>query len=58
MIDPTLRGDLIAERMRDFYEANRETWWERRKKRWTVSADNLMLGLLGVIEKADRELPK
>lgn len=58
MIDPTARGDAIAERMRAFYEANRETWWQRRLKHWTVTADNLMLGLLGVVITADRELPK
>lgn len=29
MIDPTARGDDIAERMRAWYEAHRETWWDR-----------------------------
>jgi len=57
-MDPTSRGDMIASRMRDYYEANRETWLERRHKHWTVAADNLMLGLLGVVITADRELPK
>jgi hypothetical protein len=54
-IDPTTRGDLIAEKMREFYEANRETWWERRKKRFGL-ADNLMLGLLNVATQASREI--
>ncbi len=54
-LDPTLVGDLIAERMRAFYEANRETWRERRKQRWTSTADNLMLGLLSVALSANQE---
>lgn len=48
-LDPTTRGDLIAEKMRDYYEAHRETWWQRRKRRVGL-ADNLMLGLLNLVE--------
>lgn len=54
-LDPTTRGDLIAERMREYYEANRETWWQRRRRRYGL-ADNLMLGLMMVAENAAREL--
>lgn len=58
--DPTARGDQIAEEMRAHYEANRETWWDRfplnpRRKMWQLTSDNLMLGLLAVVERAQRD---
>jgi hypothetical protein len=30
-IDPTSRGDMVADLMRRWYEANRESWWDRHK---------------------------
>lgn len=30
-LEPTSRGDMIAELMRSWYEKNRESWWERHK---------------------------
>lgn len=57
--DPTARGDQIAEEMRDYYEAHRETWWQRSRfnpNRFAVGlvADNLMLGLMDVYREAIR----
>jgi hypothetical protein len=49
--DPTSRGDEVAEYVRDWYEANRETWWERRGKKWEYCADNFMLGLVNEVER-------
>jgi hypothetical protein len=43
--DPTARGDAVAERLRAYYEANRPTWWERRRRRWEYTSDDLMIGL-------------
>lgn len=51
--EPTARGDQIAEEMRDYYEANREGWIDRWRKRWAYTSDNLMLGLLNVALAAD-----
>jgi hypothetical protein len=42
--DSTARGDAVAEKLRAYYEANREGWWARLWRRSDV-ADNLMLGL-------------
>lgn len=44
--DPTSAGDQEAYYLRQWYEAHRESWWERRGKRWELWADNLMLGLM------------
>lgn len=46
--DPTAFADGMAERLRQHYEANKPGYWEARKRRWRVTADNLMLGLLSV----------
>lgn len=45
--DPTAQADAIAAEMRAYYEANREGFWERLKRR-SDQADNLMLGLLNI----------
>lgn len=45
--DPTARGDAVAEKMRQYYEAHRESWWDRIWKRWRYTNDGLMLGLAG-----------
>lgn len=58
--DPTARADQIADEMRAYYEANREAWWDRfplnpRRKMWQIASDNLMLGLLAIVERAQRD---
>lgn len=61
MLDPTLRGDLIAEKVRAWYEANRETWWDRRRPaadRKGVHADNFILELVQAVQRADAETPR
>ncbi len=50
-MDQTLLADTIAEEMRNYYENHRETWWDRYKYPPNCGvADNLMLGLLGVVK--------
>lgn len=59
-IDPTSRGDIIAERVRSWYERNRETWWERNNPgiwgsapdRAGVHADNFILELISAVNRA------
>ena len=66
MLDPTTRGDLIAEEVRRWYEANRETWWQRHKPgiygaapdRSGVHADNFILGLIQAVYAADASVPR
>ena len=49
--EPTADGDIAADFMRQWYEANRETWWQRHNwgiggsapDRAGVHADNFML---------------
>lgn len=55
--DFTARRDEIAGRMRVFYEANKPLRWWQRRDRWGawMIADDLMLGLLMVVEAAQRE---
>jgi hypothetical protein len=55
--EPTADGDMAAEYLRHWYEANRETWWDRRKRPplnnpW---ADNLMLGLYDEVLRIEEE---
>lgn len=42
-IDPTSRMDMEADLLRRWYEANRESFWDRRRKRWRYVADEFML---------------
>ncbi len=64
-MDPTARGDMIADKVRQWYEANRETWWARHKPgimgagpdRAGVHADEFMLRLIQAVYRADRETP-
>lgn len=53
--EPTSDGDNAAEYLRAWYEAHREGWNERRKKRWTIAADNLMLGLINEMHRIECE---
>ncbi len=65
-LDPTARGDMIADKVRAWYEANRETWWDRHKPgiwgsapdRSGVHADNFILGLLNAVSRAHEETPR
>jgi hypothetical protein len=54
MADPTAVADSIADKMREYYEANRETWWYRFRRR-TDTADDLMLGLMQVYNREIKE---
>lgn len=52
--DPTARGDEIAALVRDYYERNRESWWDRHRPgadRRGIHADNFMLGLVAEVER-------
>lgn len=56
--DATANGDAAAEYLRVWYEANRESWWERVRpgafwRRGT--ADNFMLGLIEEVSRIERE---
>lgn len=67
--DPTARGDVIAMRLRQWYEANRESWWDRHAIRMVLTghalgatpdrygehADEFMLGLVNELRRIDRE---
>lgn len=56
-VDPTTIGDCIADEVRLWYEANRETWWERRKRRGGV-ADEFMLALINEVHRVESSLPR
>lgn len=59
-LDPTTRGDIVAERVRAWYERNRETWWARNNwlswgsapDRAGVHADNFILELISAVNRA------
>lgn len=58
-MDPTARGDMIAESMRRWYEANRETWWERHRPnadRRGAHADGFMLRFLNAVGEAEAKV--
>jgi hypothetical protein len=64
MSDPTARGDEIADKVRHWYEANRETWWQRHKPgiwgsapdRAGVHSDNFMLEFIAAVRRAERDV--
>ncbi len=66
MMDPTARGDMIADKVRTWYEANRETWWDRHNilgfghepDRSGVHADEFMLRLIAAVHRAEEETPR
>jgi hypothetical protein len=58
VIEPTSWGDGVAAEMRAHYEANREGWWDRWRKPWRYSADNLMLGLYIIAGTSEHERDK
>ena len=64
-MDPTYAGDIRADLMRRWYEANREGWWDRHRPgadRNGLHADEWMLGLMNEASRiygmTDAELMK
>lgn len=65
-MDPTARGDMHADLMRRWYEANRESWFDRHQidplgsatDRSGVHADEFMLRLIGAVYETAKRLPK
>ena len=65
-LDPTTRGDLVAETVRAWYEKNRETWWDRHRPgifgaapdRAGVHADNFILELIQAVHRTEDEVTK
>lgn len=58
-IEPTARGDMLAEKVRDWYEANRESWWDRHRPnadRKGIHADEFMLRFVAAVYQAEREI--
>lgn len=59
--EPTSDGDTVAEYVRVWYEANRETWFERHapfgtnRKLGSALADEFMLGLIGEVYRVNEE---
>ena len=53
--DPTARADAQAWCLREWYEANRETWWERYWWRRSDVSDNFMLRLMAEARRIERE---
>jgi hypothetical protein len=49
--EPTAMADEIAAYARSWYEKNRETWWQRRGKRWEIVADNFMLSFIDEVRR-------
>ncbi len=58
-MDPTSRGDMKAELLRRYYEANRENWWQRYWRRQEC-ADEFMIGMMNeagrITAMSDKEL--
>ncbi len=52
--DPTAFADHVASRMRAYYECVKPRWWQWRKRPRADQADNLMLGLLQIVEEEYR----
>lgn len=64
-IDPTSRGDMIADKVRIWYEANRETWWQRHRPQIFsyrnnsgIVADEFILGLVASVREAEKSTPR
>jgi hypothetical protein len=61
MVDPTARGDYLAELVRAWYEANRESWWDRHKPsadRKGTHADHFALRLIDTVLHFDKVTPR
>jgi hypothetical protein len=65
-MDPTSRGDEIASRVRQWYEANRESWWDRHKPgiigagsdRSGSHSDEFMLRFIQAVRDAANAVPR
>ena len=56
--DPTSRGDEIADYVRQWYEINRETWWQHHRRRADDSrgiADEFMLSFIAEVRRVTME---
>ena len=56
--DPTAQGDDIADYVRQWYEINRETWWQRRQdsvRRSAGVADEFMLSFIAEVRRVTQE---
>jgi hypothetical protein len=66
MRDPTALGDEFADRLRQWYEKNRETWFERHHwnilgvdpDRYGTHADEWMLGFIQAYEQIKADVYK
>lgn len=54
IVDATAWGDYVAEVMREYYELNRESFFDRRKKIWTIASDHLMLNLYFIASQGSK----
>lgn len=64
-MDPTARGDAVAAKVREWYEANRESWWDRHRPQifsyrdnGGVVADNFAIGLVAAVHAAEAAIHK
>lgn len=53
--EPTSRGDEMADELREWYEAHRESWWERLWRRPDV-ADTFMYQIMSKVREIDRKV--
>jgi hypothetical protein len=57
--EPTARADVAAEIVRQWYDKNHETWWQRHAPVFLGGtyvegwADNFILELMAVVRQAD-----
>lgn len=49
-MDPTARGDMEAQLVRNWYERHRETWLERRRRR-AECADDFIMDLMAYVSR-------
>lgn len=57
-MDPTARGDMLADLVRQWYEANRESWWDRHRPnadRYGAHADEFMIRLVNAVHSAEKK---
>ena len=56
-IEPTARGDMVADIVRSWYEHNKPSWWDDRfKKRWQYSSDSFMIDLINAVYEAEKQI--
>lgn len=58
--EPTADGDAAAGYLRAWYEANRESWWDRCSanrlgRAWEWACDEFMLGLMAEVRRINNE---